>query len=51
LKPVQVPFNARQVESLLVRLVLLEMQNVSAVTVNEVGNRGIESRAVRALNQ
>jgi hypothetical protein len=50
LKPVQVPLDAGQVESLLVRLVLLEMEDVSSMAEDEVGNRRVDSGAIRALN-
>jgi hypothetical protein len=51
LKPVQVPLDASQIVPLLICLVLLEMKDVSAMTVDEVSDRGVEAFAIRTLNQ
>lgn len=51
LKPVQIPFDARQIEALFAGLVLLEMQDVSTVPENEIGDGRVEAFSVRALHQ
>jgi hypothetical protein len=47
----EVPFNARKILTFLTRLMLLEMKNVAAMPVDEIGDRRIQPLAVRALHQ
>jgi len=51
LKPVEFPFHAGEIESFFADLVLFEMKDVAALAINEIGNGGIESFAVRALHE
>src|SRR5258708_28662662 len=47
----EVPFDPRQVKALLAGLVLLEVENVAVVAIDEFGNGGVQSLAVRTLHQ
>ncbi len=51
LKPIEVPFDAGQIEALCAGLVLLKMQDVPTVAEDEIGDGGVEPFAVRTLNQ
>jgi len=49
LEPFEIPFDARQIESLFPRLVLLEMQDVPAMPINKIRNGRIQTLSIRAL--
>src|SRR5712691_1573264 len=51
LKAVEVPFDAGQIEAFLARLVLFEMKDISPVAVYEFRDVGVQTFAIRALNQ
>ena len=51
LKAVKVPFDAGQIEAFLACLVLFEMEDISAVAVYEFRDVGVQTFAIRALNE
>jgi hypothetical protein len=51
LKSGKIPFDAREVKTLFAGLVLLEMEDVAAVTKNKISDRRVKPAAVRALHQ
>ena len=48
---VQIPLDTRQVVTLFARLMLLEVKNISIVTVNKLGDGGVQPLAVWALHE
>jgi len=47
----EIPFDAREVETLFTGLMLLEMEDVTTMPVDEIRNGGIEAAAIRAAKQ
>jgi hypothetical protein len=48
---VEIPFDASQVKAILAGLMLLEVENVAVVAIDEFGNGGVQSLAVRTLHK
>lgn len=47
----EIPFDAREVETLFARLMLFEMKDVATVPVDEIGDGGVETAAIGAAKQ